>query len=193
MRTLLLLRHSLTEANARRLYCGATDLPLSEEGRALAIASREERPLPTCERLYSSGLRRADETLRLLTGRAPDRAFPALREMDFGAFEMRGYEELKDDPDYLRWIADDIWSGVTACPGGESASQFGARVSRGGAALLEARWRTTLLVSHGGVIAQLMRGWFPQEPRNYYQWQCGPCGGYRIDFVEDSPTAFEPL
>ena len=36
MRTLYLLRHSLTEANERRLYCGWTDLPLSPAGRALA-------------------------------------------------------------------------------------------------------------------------------------------------------------
>jgi cysteine desulfurase/selenocysteine lyase len=33
MRALLLLRHSLTEANERRIYCGSTDSPLSERGR----------------------------------------------------------------------------------------------------------------------------------------------------------------
>ena len=32
--TIYLIRHGKTEANERRLYCGSTDLPLSEGGRA---------------------------------------------------------------------------------------------------------------------------------------------------------------
>ena len=35
MNTLYMIRHSLTEGNERRLYYGATDLPLSENGRTL--------------------------------------------------------------------------------------------------------------------------------------------------------------
>ena len=31
---ILLLRHGLTEANEKHLYCGSTDLPLSPAGRA---------------------------------------------------------------------------------------------------------------------------------------------------------------
>ena len=40
---LYLLRHGLTEANAKRLYYGKTDLPLSPEGRAQLLA-REKLP-----------------------------------------------------------------------------------------------------------------------------------------------------
>ena len=31
--TVYLIRHGKTEANEKRLYCGRTDLPLSEQGR----------------------------------------------------------------------------------------------------------------------------------------------------------------
>lgn len=31
--TIYLIRHGKTEANEKRLYCGITDLPLSEAGR----------------------------------------------------------------------------------------------------------------------------------------------------------------
>ena len=31
--TIYLIRHGKTEANEKRLYCGSTDLPLSEAGR----------------------------------------------------------------------------------------------------------------------------------------------------------------
>ena len=94
MRALLLLRHGLTQANEKRIYCGATDLPLSENGRAMARELAALRPLPACDLYLTSGMARADETLELLTGRTANRVLPAFSEMDFGRFEMMGYETL---------------------------------------------------------------------------------------------------
>lgn len=193
MRTLILLRHGLTEGNERRLYYGFTDLPLSPAGRAQARETARARPLPPCERCYTSGLARTDETLMLLTGRAPDRAIPDLREMNFGAFEMRGYEELKDDADYLRWIGDCTGPGIVRCPGGESQREFRERALRGGKALLEEAWGSALAVIHGGVIATLMARWFPGEGRNFFEWQPGPCGGWRVTFDGTDPVGFEAI
>lgn len=189
MRTLYLLRHGLTEGNARRLYYGWTDLTLSEAGRA----SCQTRPLPECDAYITSGLRRTDETLLLLTGHVPSIVLPDLREMHFGAFEMHSYAELKDDADYRRWIDDCMGPGVVRCPGGESQSEFRERVLRGGKALLETPWHTALAVIHGGVIANLMAAWFPGEPRNFYEWQPGPCKGYSIIFEGDAPAGFEEV
>lgn len=191
MRTLYLLRHSLTEANERRLYCGSTDLPLSPKGRALALEARERLRLPAIDTGITSGLRRANETLALLTGSGPDAIIPSLKEMDFGRFESKGYEELKDDPDYRRWIGDA--SGETPCPGGESNNAFRRRVSMGRAALLDLNWTTAILVSHGGVIVDLMREWFPAEDRGFYEWQPAPCAGWRVDFGRRTPVCFSSL
>ncbi|MDO4866142.1 MAG: histidine phosphatase family protein [Clostridia bacterium] len=193
MRSLILLRHSLTEGNERRLYYGSTDLPLSPAGIALAETSARERPLPPCALYVTSGLRRADETLLLLTGKAPDLVLPDLREMDFGAFEMRGYEALKSDPDYQRWISDLMGSGNLPCPGGESQAQFRVRALRGGEALLRREWQTALAVVHGGVVATLMARWFPEEPRSFYDWQPAPCRGWRVEFDGLEPRSFQVL
>ena len=95
MRALYLIRHSLTRANELRLYGGSTDIPLTEQGRAIAIGRRGA--IPDCEICVSSGMRRADETLALMTGRGPDLVLPGLKEMDFGAFEGRSADELADD------------------------------------------------------------------------------------------------
>ena len=191
MRALYLLRHSLTAANEARQYCGRVDPPLSPNGRALAERLRRERPLPPCDVYVTSGMARADETLRLLTGHAADVVLPDLREMDFGAFELRRYEELRDDPDYQRWIADA--RGEFPCPGGESTGAFRARALRGGAALLALPGETAIAVCHGGVIVQLMGAWFPGEDRHYYQWQPGPCGGWRVEFDGGCPIRFEAI
>lgn len=193
MRTLYLLRHSLTEGNERRLYYGATDLPLSEAGRRLARERAQSRPLPECGLYVTSGLRRADETLGLLTGRRPDVALPDLAEMRFGDFEMHSYEELRDDADYRRWLDDCMGPGVMRCPNGESQSEFRERSLRGGAALLALPWETATAVIHGGPIANLMGAWFPEAQKGFYDWQPDPCEGYRVEFDGDAPVRCEVL
>ena len=189
MKALYLLRHSLTEANERRLYGGSTDSPLTERGRALA----RERfgHLPECDVYIASGMLRAVETLRLMTGHEADITLTDLREMDFGVFEMRGYEALKDDPAYLAWIGDD--SGQVRCPGGESSADFRKRVVEGGQALLAIEKNTALVVCHGGVIVNLMQAWFPTVPRNFYEWQPSACQGYRVGIENGRPTGFESI
>ena len=191
MRTLYLLRHSLTEANEKRLYSGATDLPLTPKGRALAEEAGKNRPLPVCDLYATSGMKRADETILLMTGRKADIALPSLREMNFGRFELLDYETLKNDADYVRWIEDT--EGLVRCPGGECSADFKARVLRGGEALLAMDWRNACLVCHGGVIVNLMQTWFPAENRQFYAWQPAACGGWRVCFEEQNPVCFATL
>lgn len=193
MRELYLLRHSLTEANEKKLYCGWSDVPLSESGRELAAQTRRKLAFPEFDRCFTSGLRRTDETLLLLTGRAPDAQIPELREMRFGAFELRGYPELRHDAAYLKWI-DGIVRGADArCPGGESQAEFNARVLRGGEILLGHDWAAALAVVHGGVIAALMARWFPGAGMGFYDWQPGPCGGWRIRLDNCAPVCYNTL
>lgn len=174
MRTLYLLRHGRTEANERHLYCGATDLPLSPAGRA-ALAPLH---LPLRDpRFFTSGLRRTEETLRLLFGEVPHRADTRLRELDFGVFEMHGYEELKHRADYQAWLSGDNERNTP--PGGESGEEMRRRVLE---ALheLAALPDDVVVVTHGGVIAAAMEALFPQEQRSRYDWQPAPGGGYAV-------------
>lgn len=178
---LVLLRHGRTMANERRLYCGASDLALTEAGRAELLNLRREVSYPDAAGLekITSGMRRSDETLKLLYGVEPDRCVPGFREIDFGSFELKGYEELKGDAQYQAWIGDD--TGAAAPPGGESANAFRARVF----AAADGLKRDALIVCHGGVIAALMARWFPQEARNLYQWQPSFGLGYVVKLEPD--------
>ena len=91
---IVLLRHGLTEANEKHLYCGSTDLPLSPAGRA--ALRRLEMPAPGT-RFISSGMRRCNETLEALFGVVAYETEPDFREIDFGDFEMKDYETLRND------------------------------------------------------------------------------------------------
>ena len=169
--TIYLIRHGKTEANERRLYCGSTDLPLSEGGRAELKGLRYDiRDV----RFLTSGMRRANETLELLFGAVSYDTDPRFREVDFGAFEMRGYEELKDDPSYQAWITGENERNVP--PRGESGAQMTQRVLAAFPELQE----DTCIVTHGGVIAAIMAHLFPEAGKHRYQWQPKNGHGYII-------------
>lgn len=191
MNTLYLLRHSLTQANEQRLYCGRTDLSLSSSGRALAMQMRQERMLPECSIYITSGMRRATETLALLTGHTVALTVPSLAEMDFGVYEMHSYEQLCRQEDYLHWIED--VSGNVACPQGESRNAFLRRVMSGGSFLLTLSADSALAVCHGGVIANLMQAWFPVVQKNFYEWQPAACRGYCIEIESGTPCHFQAI
>ena len=174
---LVLLRHGRTAANEARLYCGATDVALSEAGRAQLILRRECVRYPEVDGLLrvTSGMLRADETLCILFGAEPELRLPGLREMNFGRFEMHSYEQLKGDTDYQRWIMDG--TGEVSTPGGEAKNAFHRRVN----AAFDGLRRDALVVCHGGVIAARMEKLFPQENRNLYQWQPDSGLGYVLE------------
>ena len=174
MSTLYLIRHGKTESNRKHLYCGSTDLPLCPEGiEALQGLHYDIHP----DRILTSGMLRTEQTLSLLFGEVPHSPDPRFREIDFGAFEMQGYEDLKDRADYQAWISGDNHRNVP--PGGESGEQMEHRVL---AALEDIRSRegSTLILTHGGVIAMILSHLFPEEGRNRYQWQPEPGHGYAI-------------
>ena len=184
-----LIRYGKTEANERHLYCGATDLPLSENGIAelKALISAEKYPDISGLHIYTSGMRRADQTLRAIYGDIAFDAIPEMRELNFGKFEMHSYEELKEDADYIAWITDQ--TGSMPCPGGESSAQFKARVF---AVFdeLAGRNQSAVVVCHGGVIAELMARLFPDSVKNFYEWQPSAGRGYTIHFSETTPISY---
>lgn len=187
---LILLRHGKTAANEKHLYCGATDLGLSESGAAELQSKRAARPPLDLSafRVLTSGMKRCEETLALLLGDIPHTRDAAFCEMDFGAFEMHSYEELRDHADYIAWIFGDNEKNIA--PGGESGERMRARVLCGLDRLL-ADGRDTLLVTHGGVIAVIMAYLFPGENKNRYEWQPAPGDGYIIDLAERTYTALK--
>ena len=173
--TIYLIRHGRTEANERHLYCGSTDISLSDAGKTeLQSLQHDIKNV----RFLTSGMKRANETLRILFGDIPYEVDPRFREVDFGIFEMHSYEELKDTPEYQTWLTGDNDANIP--PNGESGAQMKARVL---AALSEIRG-DTCIITHGGCIAAIMEHLFPNENKNRYEWQPEPGHGYGIEGTE---------
>lgn len=168
---LYLIRHGKTLANELHLYCGSTDLPLSENG--MEELKKIHYDISDVD-FISSGMKRTNQTLELLFGKVAYKINPDFREMNFGIFEMQSYDELKSNPDYNAWLCGDNEANIP--PGGESGEQMKKRVLLG----LSSIKKDSLIVTHGGVISAIMAHLFPHEEKNRYQWQ-PQCGhGYLI-------------
>ena len=170
-----LIRHGRTIANDHYIYCGSTDLSLTESGiRELQQFSYD---MPKDCRFLTSGMLRTEQTLYYLFGDQGHEIDERFREMDFGIFEMHAYKDLKDRADYQAWISGDNEKNVT--PMGESGEQMTARVLDG-LHDVQKRQEDTVLIAHGGVIAAIMAYLFPEENKNRFDWQPAPGCGYLI-------------
>lgn len=147
---LWLVRHGPTGA---RGMCGWTDLP-ADLGDHAAL-NRLSLALPWAP-IVSSDLLRATATADALAdGRRRLPHEPALREMSFGAWEMRTHADVAaEDPALARALLDD--PGAHAPPGGESWDALRARVE-GAADRLGAAHGEVVLVCHFGPILALLQ------------------------------------
>lgn len=191
MSTIVFIRHGITEGNQKKYYYGATDIPLVEEGIG-ALKKRKEAgiyPSPEGFSFITSELKRTEQTLFEIYGDVPHKKDFRLNEMNFGKFEMRSYETLKEDPQYIEWISGDNPSNV--CPAGESLN---AVYERAGAAFEEYRGGNYIIVCHGGIIFSLMQSLFPEKNMNIYEWLPEPCEGYAVTFDEEkNPVVYRKI
>ena len=178
---LILIRHGTTQGNLEKRFVGVLDVPLAPQGEELA--RRVSPTLPRVEHIYRSPLLRCRQTAQLLWPDTEMTVIQGLRETDFGPFEGKNHEELKDDPLYQAWIGQGDRLNFAAMPVGETAEQVVDRVSLGLAKLVRdaaARgYERVGVVSHGGALMGLLSQYGRPE-RDYYGWMCPNCGGFRM-------------
>ncbi|MDR2438797.1 MAG: phosphoglycerate mutase family protein [Planctomycetaceae bacterium] len=184
-----LLRHGKTAANEQRLYCGSSDQPLSCGGIEQLKQLKTETQFPIAEQYVTSGLRRTIETLKILYDKEPDSIIKELNEYNFGDFEMKNYDELKDNPDYRLWISGNE---MIPCPNGESRKNFRKRICYGFELIREMNTDSVFVVCHGGVIASLMDMLFNGQKKSYDEWLPHNGQGYTIE-ISCAATTYKPL
>ena len=117
----ILIRHGMTQGNIERRYIGScTDEDLCAEG----IAQLKTQPYPGADMVFVSPLKRCIQTAEIVYPGKQLQIVDDLRECDFGEFEGRNYEQLKNNPAYQEWLDS---GGEQPFPGGESRKKFSAR------------------------------------------------------------------
>ena len=190
-----LIRHGKTEANEKHLYCGKTDISLSERGKKELYDIKSTVKYPECISFFSSGAKRANETLEILY---PEKTYSEINEFwqyNFGDFEMKSYDMLKENKEYIKWITDK--DGQVLCPNGESKSQYKKRIKEAFNRFIDGCYKENMsevvLVSHGGTIGTILEIFYDSSKSFYeYQPECGR--GYEIILEKiDNNIKFEEI
>lgn len=181
------------------------DLTASERKYAEASAEKAaETPGKTApeswfwpEIVYCSPMLRCVQTAEILFGARGARMsidiHPGLKETDFGAFEYKNYEELKNEPAYQAWIDS---GGTTAFPEGESGAAFRERSCRSFLECiqnaLEKEAESVAFVVHGGTIMAVMEA-FTEPKRGFYEWQIGNGEGIWTEVICEEPLTLSVI
>lgn len=125
---LTLIRHGQVQANIEKRYIGSTDMSLTVNGMKSLEKLNKAQIYKTPDYLFCSPMSRCKMTCDILF---PDKIYTVIdefHEMDFGSFEMKNYQELRDNAYYQRWIDS---NGTIAFPEGESRQEFVLRCMSG--------------------------------------------------------------
>ena len=175
-----LIRHGRTAESSESLYLGRTDLPLSAAGKQQLLEKASQFTYPPAQMVYTSPLQRCVQTAEILY---PDRLtlpLEAFNECDFGAFTGKSFAQLKNLPDYQKWVEGGF---DAAPPDGESGMGLLSRVLGGlqevFSRMMAERLTDIAVVTHGGVIMSLLAACgFPK--REMRQWVTDFGGGFTI-------------
>ena len=181
MRTykLHLIRHGMTEGNAQGQYVGRTDLKITTNGIIELEKLRDEGIYPKCDLVFSSPLSRAVDTAKIIYPEKEILINKNFEEIDFGEFEGKTPEDLKDRQDYADWLAGKL----PAAPGGENNVEFATRLCTGISEtvryMMDNECYSAAIVMHGGAIMTLLA--VAALPRaKMSEWACGNGRGYTI-------------
>jgi alpha-ribazole phosphatase len=174
-----LFRHGVTEANKRKAYLGWNDSPLCPVSKTISTTKRYEH-------YFSSDLQRCVRTAGILFPHTSPFQLKELREMNFGIWEGKTYDDLKENRLYHQWVTDP----TNNCPpDGESFHKFTKRVQAGWDKIthevLSLNLQNCAIITHGGVIRYLLSKFAP-EKKEFWSWQSKHDQGYELIFDREA-------
>ena len=195
----ILVRHAETEGNAAKnaatkVWQGASDSPLTVRGELQVSATashvavlHHRNPIDV---VYVSSLLRARRTADAISQAIglPVQTEHALREFDLGDWEGRTFAELEEvEKLSQRWEVDPYFTP----PGGESPHIFQRRIVTVFENLASRNPNHTMLVvTHGGVIRNLLGLWIGNGPDDWQRWRAANCS---ITMLERRDQTWHPL
>lgn len=191
---LYLIRHGITQGNLDGKYIGQTDLSLCPDGRRQIEEFAASDLYPEVGKVYSSPLARCLETAEIIYPEHTLMVVDKLEEMNFGDFEGKTQDQLKDLGAYTEWIKG---GRDAAPPNGEKYGDFMLRCVEGLGEIffdmMDKQIFRAACVTHAGVITGLLCGCgLPKgSPANFL---CPPGDGFEIilsPFLWQKGPAFE--
>ncbi|MFI3207532.1 MAG: histidine phosphatase family protein [Eubacteriales bacterium] len=162
------VRHLKTKGNYEKRYIGRTDEDLDFSREQSVNYSLPKLP----NKIYCSPMKRCVQTAQAIYPDADILFHNNLREVNFGIFENKAYEELKENVHYRNFI-----SGLEDPIEGEGRLEFKERCFHAFSQIISECKEEDILVivCHGGTIMTIMEK-LEQSKGGFYDYQI-PNGG----------------
>lgn len=175
-----LIRHGAIDETLSGKYIGTTDPPLSDKGKMALKKLAFSHAYPQPPVVFTSPLKRCTQTCAVLFPERKPLVIADLSECNFGEWEGKTAEELKDSEDFQKWLAGD---NSVKPPRGESNADFVRRVCKIFESIVEGLMKTgsteCAVVTHGGVIMTLLAVYgLPQAKP--FEWAMENGCGYSV-------------
>lgn len=184
MTRLILIRHGQTDYNLHNKYCGINNPPLNITGVQQAKKLAHKLKNFKIDKIYSSDLKRAYQTAKIIFKNSSIKKTKKLREMNFGIFEGLKYEEIikKHSKIYTRWIDNPQNIKI---PKGESLNKLNKRVLKNLFCILSRHPEKTIaVVTHEGPIRIILNDMLKQ---NFWRIKQNNCALNIIEYPENMP------
>jgi broad specificity phosphatase PhoE len=174
------IRHGETEWSLSGRHTGATDIPLTDNGRRMSLKLRPVLARETFTLVLVSPSQRARETCAL--SGLGDRAEvdPDLMEWNYGAFEGLTTRQIQDQRPGWMIFRD-------GCPGGETPAQVGARTDRVLGRLRRSEGDVALF-AHGHLLRVLVARWIGLPPQGGQHFLLGTGTLSVLGHYQDAPV-----
>jgi len=182
-----LFRHGQTDWNLQKKCQGSTDIPLNQTGIDQAKGLAEFMSNHPIEAIFTSHLKRAHETARILskTQEVPLIIEENLRETFFG--EMEG----KFMDDIISHVGEDFWNSFRdfqntdpdiCLPGGETRGSVTNRMKSVLESIInEGKYKRVGISTHGSALVNLLRLFWDQSKDFPY---IGNCSLFHLKYHE---------
>lgn len=151
------IRHGACEETRQGIYIGTKDVPLSRDGERELKKLDREYVYPGTPVLFTSPLKRCLKTCEIIYPALKPIVIDDLRECSFGEWEGRTADSLSKNEDFKKWLAGDT---SVKPPKGESGADFTRRICNVFISIVDGLIKTgtttAVIVTHGGVIMQLL-------------------------------------
>ena len=192
---IIFIRHGETDFNRARLYFGHLDTDLNKTGveqlRKTKILFEKREKMPDV--VFSSDLKRCSQSMEILEidEEIEKNLTEDLREINFGIFEGKTYEEIKSEyPEKVEKMIND-WRNFKADKG-ESINEMMLRVAEKMDKIInQHRNKKILVVAHAGVIQALTSYYLFGNLDGYWKFKINNGSITKLHVMEDGYTYFE--
>lgn len=176
-----IIRHGQTELNNRQVLQGRSDFPLNAQGiaQAEAAARRFRDRGVVFDRVFSSPLKRAVQSARIIAPGTAVEIDDRLIEMDYGPYE--GMNLNAPAPEVLAFFDD-----FNRNPAPEGMEPLNSVVARAGAFMEDMRDRSgNILVStHAIAMKGILEALTPNSNGGYWPKHIGNCAVYTVEHAQ---------